>query len=311
MRTEQLIYLIEISRSKSMSVASEKLHMTPQALSIAIKHLEEELNVILLKRTNKGTTLTEKGWMLTKFAKEFLTKVDTFVKDIPDQNHLSLFSGTYNICSTYGGINTFLPKLIVHFLQEYPEMNLSVQSFPYHEAYRLVSEKIKTFAFFEQYEIAGEKQILLEDPVHFYPLFRYRLNCQVPINFPISKYDSMTLTQMLKYPFIELTSGEGTPPSILPMLKRFGIPPKIFSVENSTIVKNILQSGMGVSFNISMPFQNADRFHLKNVKNIPIQDDLEIFFGYITSDNIMLSEVDEAFLTYINEHLHQILTEDL
>lgn len=76
MRIEQLKYLIEISKCKSMSVASENLHLTPQALSISIKNLEEELGVQLLERTNKGASLTQKGWLLTKLTEEFLNKVN-------------------------------------------------------------------------------------------------------------------------------------------------------------------------------------------------------------------------------------------
>ena len=39
MTTEQLQYLLEISRNPSLNSASQKLHITPQALSISIKKL--------------------------------------------------------------------------------------------------------------------------------------------------------------------------------------------------------------------------------------------------------------------------------
>ena len=68
MRTEQLQYLIEISKHKSMNIASQKLHISPQALSTAMKGLEKELNMQLLERTTMGVSLTEDGEKLKEIA---------------------------------------------------------------------------------------------------------------------------------------------------------------------------------------------------------------------------------------------------
>ena len=39
MRMEYFEYLIEIAKQKNMKVSSERLHMTPQALSFCIKNM--------------------------------------------------------------------------------------------------------------------------------------------------------------------------------------------------------------------------------------------------------------------------------
>ena len=54
MRTEQIKYLIEISEYHSLSAAAEKLCITTAALSLSVKSLEEELGLLLFRRTNKG-----------------------------------------------------------------------------------------------------------------------------------------------------------------------------------------------------------------------------------------------------------------
>ena len=59
MRTEQIKYLIEISEHHSLSAAAEKLCITTAALSLSVKSLEEELGLLLFRRTNKGVELTE------------------------------------------------------------------------------------------------------------------------------------------------------------------------------------------------------------------------------------------------------------
>ena len=49
-RLEQLQYLLEISKSRSLTTAAEHLYMTQPALSRAIKALEDELGITLLHR---------------------------------------------------------------------------------------------------------------------------------------------------------------------------------------------------------------------------------------------------------------------
>ncbi len=61
MRLEQLNYLLEITRLRSISRAAETLHISQPALSAAVKSLETELGRTLFKRTNRGISLTADG----------------------------------------------------------------------------------------------------------------------------------------------------------------------------------------------------------------------------------------------------------
>ena len=47
MRTEQLKYLVDVAETGSMNKTAERLFVSPQAVSKAIKQLEEELGVDL------------------------------------------------------------------------------------------------------------------------------------------------------------------------------------------------------------------------------------------------------------------------
>ncbi|MBQ2993898.1 MAG: LysR family transcriptional regulator, partial [Peptococcaceae bacterium] len=58
MRIEQLEQLIQINQWSSMNIAAQYLHMTHQNLSRSMKQLEEELNITIFSRTNKGSVLT-------------------------------------------------------------------------------------------------------------------------------------------------------------------------------------------------------------------------------------------------------------
>ena len=61
MRMDQLEYLIEISKNRSLNAAAKKLHISQQALSTSIKTLEDELGFKVLYRSYQGVALTPKG----------------------------------------------------------------------------------------------------------------------------------------------------------------------------------------------------------------------------------------------------------
>lgn len=68
MNTDHLKYLIEISKSSSLQQASEKLFVSPQALSKAMANLESELGMPLLVRSYNGVRLTVNGWWLVELS---------------------------------------------------------------------------------------------------------------------------------------------------------------------------------------------------------------------------------------------------
>lgn len=60
-RIEDLKIFVDVVRYHSMNIAAEKNFTTPQNLSKIIKRMEDELGVVLFKRSKKGSILTEKG----------------------------------------------------------------------------------------------------------------------------------------------------------------------------------------------------------------------------------------------------------
>lgn len=84
MYIEQFVYLKAISQTGSLRAASEQVFVTEQAMSSAIRKLEKECGVSLLRRSNKGVSLTEHGQYV-------LEKADVILQSIEDiQKHFSV-----------------------------------------------------------------------------------------------------------------------------------------------------------------------------------------------------------------------------
>ena len=76
MEINQMKYFLEVCNSGSMAKAAEKLHITQQGISIALRRLESELGCNLFYHKSKGLVLTQFGSAFRNEAELVLTHVD-------------------------------------------------------------------------------------------------------------------------------------------------------------------------------------------------------------------------------------------
>ena len=67
---QQLKYVIEVSRSRSINKAAQNLFISQPSLSNAIKELENEIGIVIFLRTNKGIILTAEGSEFLGYARQ-------------------------------------------------------------------------------------------------------------------------------------------------------------------------------------------------------------------------------------------------
>ena len=70
MDIRQLRYFIAIAEAGSLSLAARQLHIAQPSLSLHLANMEKELDVRLLERTPRGSTLTAEGQVLLRHAVE-------------------------------------------------------------------------------------------------------------------------------------------------------------------------------------------------------------------------------------------------
>ncbi len=125
LKSDPLYYLIEVGQYQSLTVAAEKLHVTQPALSLAIKNLENELNLKLLDRAYNGVTLTPEGKKVVELAQ----KAFAYFKEIENLSHSSQQKNPMSI-SVYS-TQALNASLMPHLIDLYYSKNSgSFQLFP-------------------------------------------------------------------------------------------------------------------------------------------------------------------------------------
>lgn len=90
----QLKYVIALANSKSMREAASRLFISQPALSSTIRELEEELNIQIFERNNKGISITAEGLELLTYAKQAVSQYeiieDRYIAKWKDTKHFSV-----------------------------------------------------------------------------------------------------------------------------------------------------------------------------------------------------------------------------
>jgi DNA-binding transcriptional LysR family regulator len=124
MNVEQLLYIVEVAKYSSLTLAAQNLHVTQSTISQSITNLEKELGIKILKRSRgHGAVPTEEGRIILKLAYEVQKKLDE-IKETANLFH-STELGELKI-SSLPGLMTFLVKAIAAFKNDFPHVNLEV-----------------------------------------------------------------------------------------------------------------------------------------------------------------------------------------
>lgn len=118
-----LLYFIELTQTKHVSRAAERLGVTQPTLSHCIKRLEKSVGTLLFIRTKKGIELTPAAERLRQSSEELIMKWNEVLKAATDEVEQAkglIKLGIHTAVAQY-----VLPKIIPPFLKKYEEIQFS------------------------------------------------------------------------------------------------------------------------------------------------------------------------------------------
>lgn len=298
MNTNQLEYLIEISKHKSMSAASEKLHMSPQALSMSIKKLEEELGFPLLIRSFKGITLTSDGEWLVHEAESFLSKISErqqlHHKGLATPHHV----GNLEIFINYSGINNnIIGQLICILLEKEPDLTIDLQEISKEEIIEKVFANDNEFGFIFRTTFNDIYTDTLPDGLVFDPYLEGDLVFATSQQSELAKFKSISLKKATQYPLC--TYCPHSEAQIL--LDNFftdtmRMTTQVSSETNFSIYSQKILHGVANALNVQFSIDEHPTNYVEGSKILRLREDLKVYFGLIYRADATLSENGHFFL---------------
>lgn len=124
MQGQNLNYILEVHKMRSISKAAEKLKISQPALSAHIRKIEEGLGVPIFDRSVKPLQLTEAGQIYIDYMKRQIDLEKELQERISDLDCLRRGSLTIGGASFFNV--SYLPEAVAQYMEKYPGIHISV-----------------------------------------------------------------------------------------------------------------------------------------------------------------------------------------
>ncbi|WP_176083868.1 LysR family transcriptional regulator [Martelella sp. HB161492] len=124
MTFEQLVIFVEVAEREHLTRAAEALHLTPSAVSSAVRKLEEFYAVKLFDRVGRGIVLTAEGRVFLEEARATLKRIRSAEQVLAELGGLE--RGALSIYASQTIASYWLPRVLMRFHARYPGIELAV-----------------------------------------------------------------------------------------------------------------------------------------------------------------------------------------
>jgi len=133
---QQLEYFISIAETLNYSKSAELLGLSQPALSMSINKLEEELGFSLFMKHGRNIKLTDSGKLYLQTAQNTIKMLESGAAEA--KSLLDAHSDYLTIGITNNVMQPFISKLLVDFIDSYPDIKLNIHQKDFYEVVNLL-----------------------------------------------------------------------------------------------------------------------------------------------------------------------------
>jgi len=292
MRIEQLFYFKKLAEVGSITATSQELFISQQALSAAIKKLEEELHTQLFLRTSQGVSLTVSGEYLLQQADKILSMLDQiklhFLNEKQEDIQLSI--GSIPVA-----LRHILPKTISYFYKNLPNVHLNISTLSTSEIIAQVQSNILDLGIISTLAIDGEDELIFDKEIAFTPIMQLSFSVVVHKNHPLNKFNRLSLSQLVQYPALIMDYGDAETALPKRILTHYNVSSMI-PINNEILYNQMLEDGLGYAL-----YTDINAYNLSpSLSCHALKDNLSSCIGYIQNTN---TKPTNPFIQLFCDHL--------
>lgn len=244
MTLTELKYIVAVAREKHFGKAAEACFVSQPTLSVAIKKLEEELELKLFERNASEVAVTPLGEEIVRQAQVVLEQAAS-IKEIAKRGKDPL-AGPLRLGVIYTIGPYLLPDLVRQVIEHTPQMPLMLQ------------ENL-TAKLLEQLRLGEIDAAILAEPfpdtnLAIAPLYDEPFVAVVPVAHPLAQRDSITSEELKQETMLLLGTGHCFRDHVLEVCPEFahfsndaeGIR-KSFEGSSLETIKHMVAAGMGIT----------------------------------------------------------------
>lgn len=314
MRLEQLRYLIQIHKDKSMNKASQNLNISVQALSLSLNSIENELGISVFTRSHKGMQVTAAGREILRFSEHTLKEYDSLLTKIGQKSPetpVPPVSGTISLYANPMFMEIGLTKTITEFRKLYPDIRINLAQTDVSDMLSAIIQHknsrrgaclglvVLPGTSPQEHELFLKKQ---NPELIIKPFSSKRFFCAVSFDSVYAKYNSISFSTIIKAPLVVFSNIGGNYNCAVHILKKYGNPNVVTTAGSITAWHQALKDNIGVGL-LNSSFVDEDsptRQLFQDIKLIPIRDSCETVNAFIVKKTVM--PLEQTFISFIREN---------
>ncbi len=288
MDSRALTYFLAVAESGSFTAAAEQLHVAQPAVSMAIRRLEEELELSLFHRNERRISLTDEGLVLLPHARQIvqaLADAELQMRELHDLQQGEVRIGIPSMLGSY-----YFPPILMAFSHRYPQLRLSVVEAGTRQLQQMISSG----------EIDMGVIVADTPPEHLESrsFLRDQMMAILPQDHPLAQNTKVSFAEFFAEDLVLFRKGYFHREVIDQLCREHNFSPKIgFETNLLPLTKQIVRQGFGITTLLEMVIaEDADLVALPFEQ--PVWLDLSVAWrqgGY-------LSRANRTFVDFLLEH---------
>ncbi len=299
MTLQQLKYIIEIVNCGSMNMAAQKLFISQPTLSNAVKELENELQIKIFVRTNKGVILSTEGQEFLSYARQVLEQTELleqrYLNGKPTRRLLSVSTQHYAF-----SVNAFV-NLIKEYAQD--EYDFTLRETKTHEIIDDVKNMRSEIGviYLSHFNEQVMRKIIYDNELCFKKLFTAKPHVFMSAKHPLADKKSVTFADLEPYPCLSFEQGAYNSFYFSEEIHSTVTHPKNIHVSDRATLFNLVIGLNG--YTISTGILSSD-LNGTDIIAVPLESDEEIQVGYIYNKYAHLSNLAKNYIQKLEHYIN-------
>lgn len=305
MTLAQLNYVVAIAEKKSMNQAAADLFVSQPALSGAIRDLEEELDIQIFTRSNRGIVITTEGEEFLSYARQ-MVEIGRMIEDRYVEN--KEFKKKFSVSMQHYSF------AVEAFIELSKKFSIGEFEFAIHETktYEVI-ENVRNsrseigVLYLNDFNSKPLNKIFKENELEFVPMFECGISVYLSSRHPLAKKEKIEFSELELYPCLSFEQGDKNAfyfaEEVLSTLNYKQI---IRANDRATMLN--LMAGMD-GYTLCSGIICGD-LNGGNFTSVPFDTEDTMIIGYIKRKNMPLSKIGQEYIKILKQYGNGNILED-
>ncbi|TYS69763.1 LysR family transcriptional regulator [Sutcliffiella horikoshii] len=298
MTLDQLEYIVEVFRAESISVAADNLHVSQSGISRAISNLENELGVKIFRRSKLGTTPTEEGKKIIKYAYDALLIIGKIKEEA--KLYTGSITGNLKVATTTGYMKQLL-KPLSDYKNEFPNINIEVLQMGTKDIINSIQEHKIDIGIITIYGDYKTKNNNLDFDI----FVEGKMKLCVSKNSPLALSRAVTPQEILNNQKFVVYDNDFINWFHSDFSNKYGPVDVLFTSNNTDVIKEAILNNLAVCFATDFAMKSDPYVLSGQIILVDLWDyhTASFYFGRVISNGRYLSASANKFLDFIKSDL--------